>query len=113
MPHIVIEHSKGLDASHDLQALCDDLWESFAAHHSVNGPDTVRVRTIAATAGRIGVEPQSFAHATLLLLPGRSEETRTELARMTLDTLEAHLPDVGSLTVRLTDLNQPYLKRML
>lgn len=113
MPHIVIEHSGGLEQSHDLQALCDDLWTRFAGHHSVNGPDTVRCRTIAATAGRIGVEPQTFAHATLLLIPGRSEEVRGELAQIVMDALQAHLPDVGSLTVRLTDLNPPYLKRML
>ncbi len=113
MPHIVIEHSAGLNQSHDLQGLCDRLWQAFADHPSVSGPDTVRVRTIAATASRIGVEPQSFAHATLLLLPGRDDATREELAQMILDTLLHHLADVGSLTVRLTDLNQPYLKRML
>ncbi|MEO3413301.1 5-carboxymethyl-2-hydroxymuconate isomerase [Roseovarius sp. CAU 1744] len=113
MPHIVIEHSKGLEDSHDLQALCEALWQAFARHPSVNGPHTVRVRTIAATASRIGVEPQSFAHATLLLLPGRDEATRADLAQITMEALEAALADVGSLTVRLTDLNQPYLKRML
>lgn len=113
MPHIVIEHSKGLDQSHDLQALCEDLWQAFAAHPSVSAPETVRVRTIAATASRTGVEPQTFAHATLLLLPGRDEATREDLARMTLAALDTRLPDVGSLTVRLTDLNPPYLKRML
>lgn len=113
MPHITIEHSAGLEQSHNLQALCDALWESLAHHPDVNGPDTVRVRTIAATASRIGVEPQSFAHATLLLLPGRSDEVRQEMAEMILAALEKALPDVGSLTVRLTDLHQPYLKRML
>ncbi|MCZ7674980.1 MAG: 5-carboxymethyl-2-hydroxymuconate isomerase [Roseovarius sp.] len=113
MPHIVIEHSKDLDTSHDLQALCDGLWQAFAAHASVNGPETVRVRTIAATAGRIGAATQGFAHATLLLIPGRDDATRAELAGMIMTALEAHLPDVGSLTVRLTDLNPPYLKRML
>lgn len=113
MPHIVIEHSAGLEVSHDLQVLCDQLWESFAAHPSVNGPDTVRVRAIAATASRIGVEPQTFAHATLLLIPGRDEEARAGLAQIIMEALQAYLPDVGSLTVRLTDLNPPYLKRML
>lgn len=113
MPHIVIEHSSGLEDSHDLQALCDALWQKFADHHSVTAPDTVRTRTLAATASRIGVEPQTFAHATLLLLPGRSDETRTELAQLVLDTLQAHLSDVGSLTVRLDDIQQPYMKRML
>ncbi|WP_135502592.1 5-carboxymethyl-2-hydroxymuconate isomerase [Roseovarius aestuariivivens] len=113
MPHIVIEHSNGLEQSHNLQALCDALWEAFAAHPSVSAPDTVRVRTIAATASRIGVEPQSFAHATLLLIPGRDDATRAELAQMVMDAFLTHLGDVGSLTVRLTDLNPPYLKRML
>ena len=113
MPHIIIEHSGGLEDSHDLQALCGDLWEKFAGHHSVSAPDTVRTRTIAATASRIGVEPQTFAHATLLFLPGRSDAVRAELAQLTLDTLQAHLPDVGSLTVRLDDIQQPYMKRML
>ena len=113
MPHIVIEHSKGLDQSHDLQALCERVWRDFAAHPSVTAPETVRVRTIAATTSRIGVEPQTFAHATLLLLPGRDDATREDLAKTTLSALDAFLPDVGSLTVRLSDLNQPYLKRML
>lgn len=113
MPHVVIEHSAGLDQSHDLQTLCDRLWQAFADHPAINGPDTVRVRTIAATASRIGVEPQSFAHATLLLLPGRDDTTRHDLAQLILDMLQAALPDVASLTVRLDDINQPYLKRML
>ncbi|MEM8572901.1 MAG: 5-carboxymethyl-2-hydroxymuconate isomerase [Pseudomonadota bacterium] len=113
MPHIVIEHSPRLDASHDLQALCDALWDTFATHPNITAPDTVRVRTIASTASRIGVEPQSFAHATLLLLPGRDEETRRGLAELILNTLDEFLPDVGSLTVRVDHLEQPYIKRML
>jgi 5-carboxymethyl-2-hydroxymuconate isomerase len=113
MPHIIIEHSKGLEDSHDLQALCDVLWTAFANHPAITAPDTVRTRTIAATASRIGVEPQSFAHATLLLLPGRDDATRTALAQLILDTLQSHLPQVGSLTVRLDAIEQPYIKRML
>ncbi len=113
MPHVIIEHSPGLDETHDLQALCDRLWSAFAAHPSVKGPDTVRIRTITATASRIGVEPQTFAHATLLLIPGRDDETREHLAQMILDELDCCLADVGSLTVRLTDIHPPYLKRML
>lgn len=113
MPHIVIEHSAGLQDSHDLQALCNTLWTAFAHHPNINGPDTVRVRTLAATASRIGIEPQSFAHAELMLLPGRPDEIKQNMAQLILDTLDSALPDVGSLTVRLTDLHQPYLKRML
>ncbi|MEM8773412.1 MAG: 5-carboxymethyl-2-hydroxymuconate isomerase [Pseudomonadota bacterium] len=113
MPHIIIEHSSGLDQSHNLQGLCDALWHAFADHPAINGSDTVRTRTIAANASRIGVEPQTFAHATLLLLPGRSDETRLELAQLILDHLDKHLSDVGSLTVRIDEIVQPYIKRML
>lgn len=125
MPQIIIEHSKGLDEEHcsqggqpsTLQHLCDELWQSFASHPSVTSPDTVRVRCICSTASRIygGSGPtdnQSFAHATLLLLPGRSDEMRQELAQLIMDTLQKHLPNVQSLSVRLDDINQPYLKVM-
>ncbi|MEM6482456.1 MAG: 5-carboxymethyl-2-hydroxymuconate isomerase [Pseudomonadota bacterium] len=113
MPHIVIEHSPRLEASHDLQGLCDALWDTFASHPEISAPDTVRVRTIASTASRTGVEPQSFAHATLLLLPGRDEATRRELAELVLNTLDEFLYDVGSLTVRVDHLEAPYIKRVL
>lgn len=113
MPHIVIEHSPKLEASHDLQGLCDALWDSFASHPEITSPDTVRVRTIPATASRTGIEPQTFAHATLLLLPGRDEPTRRELAEVVLNTLDEFLADVGSLTVRVDHLEPPYIKRVL
>ncbi|MEL6990514.1 MAG: 5-carboxymethyl-2-hydroxymuconate isomerase [Pseudomonadota bacterium] len=113
MPHIIIEHSNGLEDSHDLQGLCDALWHDLAEHPAITAPDTVRTRTIAATASRIGIAPQTFAHATMLLLPGRSDETRAELAQLILDHLDRHLSDVGSLTVRLDEIQQPYVKRML
>ena len=113
MPHIVIEHSAGLEHSHDLQALCDALFEAVAAHPSVSGPQAVRARCFAATAARVGVAPQTFAHAALYLLPGRDEATQTEMAQQVLDVLDAHLPDIGSLSVRVQDLNPPYLKRTL
>ncbi|MEM9939917.1 MAG: 5-carboxymethyl-2-hydroxymuconate isomerase [Pseudomonadota bacterium] len=113
MPHVIIEHSSGLEDSHDLQGLCDALWYALAEHPAITAPDTVRIRTIAANASRIGIEPQTFAHATMLLLPGRSDEMRAALAQVILDHLDKRLPDVGSLTVRLDEIQQPYVKRML
>ncbi|WP_120501843.1 5-carboxymethyl-2-hydroxymuconate isomerase [Roseovarius sp. EL26] len=113
MPHLILEHSADLGQGHDLQALCDTMWELVVAHPSVTGPETVRVRTIAATASRIGVEPQSFVHATLLLLPGRSDEVRQDMAQMVLDALDKEMPEIGSISVRLDDLNPPYIKRIL
>ena len=133
MPQIIIEHSKGLEEllqvpqQQDvpetntvpvMQKICDEIWESFAKHPSVNGPETVRVRSICASASRIYGgggggslrDNQSFVHATLLLLPGRSDETRKELAQIIMDTFQTYLPDVQSLSVRLDNIEQPYLK---
>ncbi|SLN11573.1 hypothetical protein ROA7450_00098 [Roseovarius albus] len=113
MPHLILEHSADLGKDHNLQALCDTMWNHVVAHPPVTGPETVRVRTIAASASRIGVEPQSFVHATLLLLPGRSDEVRQGIAQMVLDALDKELPEIGSISVRLDDLKPPYLKRIL
>ena len=129
MPQIIIEHSKGLEEilyQQDgeskntllvLQKVCDEIWERFASHPSVTGPETVRVRCICASASKIyggpldsGRNNQSFAHATLLLLPGRSDETRQELAQIIMDTFQKYLTDCQSLSVRLDDIGQPYLK---
>ena len=129
MPQVIIEHSKGLEElqlHHDgepkntsiLQRVCEEIWEQFASHPSVTGPETVRVRCICASASRIYGGPhdssdrnnQSFAHATLLLLPCRSDETRQELAQIIMDTFQKYLTDCQSLSVRLDDIGQPYLK---
>ena len=68
MPQIIIEHSKGLEEeillySKDeesknnkllvLQKVCDEIWEKFASHSSVTGPETVSVRCISASASKI------------------------------------------------------------
>ncbi len=113
MPHLILEHSADLEKGYNLQELCDRLWSMLAGQPSVKDVTSLRVRTIAATASRIGAVDQSFVHATLLLLPGRTEEVRFELAQKILDTLKRDLPNVTSLSVRLDDLKPPYLKRML
>ncbi len=74
MPHIVTEHSRGLDASHDLQAGRDDLRERFAAHPSLKRSGARRERTIAAGAGRIRIEPQGLARAMLLPIPATARK---------------------------------------
>ncbi len=113
MPHLVIEHSAELSESHDMQALCDGLFERVAAHPTISSPATLRVRAIPCPAYRLGIEVQTFAHATLHLLPGRDGKTKSELAQSILQGLVTALPEVGSLTVNLTELDASYAKRML
>ena len=49
MPHLAPEHSAELKATHDLQGLCERLFDMLVAHPSVGDPASVRVRTIACT----------------------------------------------------------------
>jgi 5-carboxymethyl-2-hydroxymuconate isomerase len=109
----VIEYSAELSESHGIQALCDGLFEKVAAHPAVTSPAALRVRAIPCRAYRLGIEVQTFAHATLHLLPGRDDKTKSDLAQTILQGLVTALPDVGSLTVNLSELDTSYAKRML
>jgi len=110
MPHLTIEHSLDVAAG---QTLCDDLYDALAAHPAVPRPESLKIRTLPCPHHRIGTEPQSFAHANLALLPGRDEPTKAALARLVLDRMAAHLPDVGSLSVDVSELSAAYTKRVL
>ena len=113
MPHVVIEHSPDVGARHDLAALCEALFQALAQHSAIPHPASLKIRTHETGAHRLGSEPQSFAHATLLLLPGREGDTRSDLAQTILDVMAARLTDVGSLSVNLADLDAAYAKRVL
>ncbi len=110
MPHITIEHG-GVTA--DLQRVCDAVFGALAAHGAIPHPESLKVRALACDAHRIGTEPGSFAHAHLALLPGRSEAVKRDLAQVILAVMRVHLPDVGSLSVDVTDLSPSYVKDVL
>lgn len=114
MPHIVVEYSAKLDQSHDMQALCEHLFN--VARNSTVFPDigAIKVRALPCPYVYIGQESQSFAHATVRLLAGRDIETKARLTNLILETLNATLPDVGSLTVDIKDIDrETYAKRVL
>jgi len=114
MPQVVIEFSKGLEQSHDIQALCENLFEALAAEDEVTDPSTVKIRARPVEFFRNGTEPPSFAHATLLLLDGRDEATRKHLNHRILGVMEAALSDVGSLSVQDVEMSRAtYAKRVL
>jgi len=112
MPHLIIEHSANVAVGRDMQSACDQIFEKLILHPEIAEVAT-KVRTITSGAHRIGTDPQSYAHATLLLLPGRDADTKTELAEMVLNALDAVFADVGSLSVDLADLDPAYAKRVL
>ncbi len=115
MPHLVLEHSDGLNDSHDLKALADALFEAACAHPVfAKAPRAVKVRTIACANTRSGVTPETYAHLIVRLLSGRTSETKAALAGDLLRVLDRHLGDVGSLSVEPVDMDtQTYVKRTL
>ncbi|MFD0860342.1 5-carboxymethyl-2-hydroxymuconate Delta-isomerase [Roseovarius aquimarinus] len=113
MPHLVIEHSPDAAGGAALEALCARLFEALAAHEAVTKPETLKLRTHASGAHLLGTRGQSYLHATLRLLPGRSEDTKSDLSQTILRVLEAELPQVHSLSVDVADLSPAYAKRVL
>ena len=113
MPHVIIDYAADIATPAQMQALCDALFDRLAAHGAITRPETLKIRCAPVVAHRLGTEGQGFAHATLLLLPGRNADTKSDLAQTILRELEAHLPDVTSLSVNLADLDASYAKRVL
>ena len=113
MPHLTLEHSAPLAESHDLQALCQALFDTLAALPEVPNPSSLKIRTIPCPSWVIGTEPTSFVHGTLLALPGRTDHQKAAMTAAVLSTLSEFLPDVGSLSVNYGDLDIADDKRTL
>ncbi len=112
MPHVSLEFSKGIEQTHDVQAICERLFSVLAQHPEFDA-DTIKIRATPVAYYRIGSEPQSFVHATLLLMQGRDEATRTALNALILDALAGAMPQVGSITVQDVQMNRTsYAKRL-
>ncbi len=114
MPHIIVEYAGHLDETHCMTGMCQTLFDAAAASGVFPDVSAIKVRAIPCPFFRIGTEPQSFAHATIRLLAGRDEATKAELTRSILAALDQALPDVGSLSVDIKDIDTAtYAKRTL
>ncbi|PIE15538.1 MAG: 5-carboxymethyl-2-hydroxymuconate isomerase [Rhodobacterales bacterium] len=114
MPHIVVEYSAHLAEIHCLNDLCATLFEAAAATGVFPDTSAIKVRAIPCPFGHAGTEPKGFAHATIRLLAGRDEATKAALTRRILAVLDQALPEVGSLSVDIRDIDTAtYAKRTL
>lgn len=112
MPHVVIDFSEGLERSHDIQALCEAVFDALILDVEVNAP-ALKTRARPQPYFKIGTEPDTFAHATLYLLTGRDDETKARLSDIVLKAMDKIMPTVGSLSVDVRDMNAPaYAKRV-
>ena len=113
MPHVVIDHSPDAASPLGLQALCAALFEALAAHPAIPRPEALKLRTLQSGVHLLGTGGQSYVHATLMLLPGRDADTKSDLAQTILRVVAEALPQVHSLSVDLADLDNAYAKRVL
>jgi len=114
MPHITVEYAGHLDEVHCMTGLCQTLFDTAAASGVFPDKSAIKVRAIPCPFSHIGTDPQSFVHVTIRLLLGRDETTKAELTRSILTALDQALPDVGSLSVDIKDIDTAtYAKRTL
>lgn len=113
MPHVAIEYAADLDDQHDLHGVCTAVFDALAAHPAVPDQQALKIRATPSAYWHLGTDPQSFVHAQLLLLPGRDAATKASMVQAILDCLAAALPDVGSLSVDVAELDPTYVKRVL
>ena len=114
MPHIIVEYAGHLDETHCMNTLCKALFTAAAASGVFPDISAIKVRAIPCPFSLIGSEPQSFAHATIRLLAGRDEAVKADLTRTILAVLDQALPEVGSLSVDIKDIDTAsYAKRTL
>lgn len=113
MPHVSIEFSNGISKVHDMQHICEELFLSLS-NDPAFVPSELKIRAMPIDYYRLGSDPQSFVHATLLLLEGRDVPTKKRLNTTILNTLRKHLPDVGSITVQEREITrETYQKSLL
>ena len=114
MPHIIVEYAGHLDETHCMNSMCKTLFDAAIASGVFPDTSAIKVRAIPCPFSTIGTEPQTFAHATIRLLAGRDDTVKADLTRAILAAMDQALPDVGSLSVDIKDIDTAsYAKRTL
>lgn len=110
MPHLIIEHSGAGTSDGELAALTHALYVAFANHPLVPNPETLKIRTLAAGHLYFASGHDSFAHAHIHILPGRSDAGKRELAELACRVMMAALPQVGHFSADCIELGPGYTK---
>lgn len=114
MPHLVLEHSASLTETHDLDALSKALFDAAAASPVFHNTAAIKTRTVSCDNVHMGTSPETFAHLTVWLLAGRTDEAKKSLGKSLLAVMDAHLPTVGALSVDTQDMQtETYTKRTI
>jgi len=114
MPHIIVEYAADIAQTHDLNALCKELFEAAMTTSAFVSPEDIKVRMMPATHWYQQVENSRFAHVTVRLIAGRTLEQKQEITLTLLNAAAKRLTDVGSITVDIKEIElASYVKRAL
>jgi len=105
MPHIIVEYAASIAHHHDLDKLCEELFEAAMTTSAFVTPEDIKVRMLPASHWFQQVENSSFAHITVRLMVGRTVEQKQEVTTTILKTAAKCLSDVGSITVDIKEID--------
>jgi 5-carboxymethyl-2-hydroxymuconate isomerase len=113
MPHFVIEYARQLEDRVAIDEVMRTIFEA-GARSGVMNPADIKVRAIPYDHFRPEGGIDAFLHLTVSLLEGRSDRQKEDLATAVRAALAALLPDVGSISIDVRDMNPvAYKKRLL
>jgi len=104
MPHCVIEYSKDLEQTKDLNALCTALHDTLMAT-GLWQPSAIKVRAKSFQTYMAGGGVSPFIHITTSLLEGRPLEKRQALGQSLLASVKAFAPEVAHISVEIREMN--------
>lgn len=111
MPHIIIEYAHPIADNHDMNAICSTLFEAAMATGVFKTREDVKVRALPASHWFQEVENSTFAHVTVRLMEGRTLEQKAMLTRALLEKADELLPDVGTISVDIKELDPKTYQR--
>ena len=111
MPHLIIEHSP--EIADVMPDLCKAVFEAATGCSTFPIPGAVKVRSRLCS-NHTGGTGAGFAHTTVRMLQGRTDDLKSEVSAAVLAAMETALPTTASLTVEIVDMHgASYAKRYL
>jgi 5-carboxymethyl-2-hydroxymuconate isomerase len=113
MPHFVIEYSRQIADTVDLETIMDCVFYA-AVGSEVMLPEDIKVRAVGFDYYRVAGKKSSFIHVTASLLDGRTDRQKERIACLVRSALAELLPKVISISIDVRDMNSvAYKKRLL
>ena len=112
MPHCIIEYSKSIESSLDVNALLLGVHQTVVASPLFEAK-SIKIRAIAYEHYLIGGEKKSFIHITLRMLSGRNYQQKMHLTQSLIDKLSDIAKPPISMSVEVMDIEKVSYKKLV